>query len=227
MVSKVLACERRGTICRELMVCRRMEVVELASRIIKDGGLVVYPTDTLYGLGADALNGEAVGKVFEAKQRPANAPISVAVSDMQMMDRVARLNPWTTRAVEALIPRPITFILPKRKRMPSTLTGGRDVIGVRIPNHMFALTMLAMTGPVTTTSANLHGGHDPRTIRSALRQLGDAVDLYVDCGRTVFSRGSTVLDLSGGTPGSARVVRKGATEPEIIMNVIKGLDKAR
>jgi len=227
MVSKVLLCERKGTICRELMSCRRMEVVELASRIIKEGGLVVYPTDTLYGLGADALNAEAVGKVFEAKERPANAPISVAVSDIEMMNRVAKLNPWVARAVEALIPRPITFILPKRKRMPVTLTGGRDVIGARIPNHMFALTLLAMTGPITTTSANLHEGHDPRTVRSALRQLGDAVDLYVDCGRTVFGRGSTVLDLTGGTPESARVVRRGAADPAIIMKVLSGMDTAR
>jgi len=227
MVSKVLMCERKGAICRELMSCRRMEVVELAAKIIKDGGLVVYPTDTLYGLGADALNAEAVGKVFEAKERPADAPISVAVSDLEMMGRVAKINPWVASAVEALIPRPITFLLPKRKRIPVTLTGGKDIIGVRIPNHMFALTLLAMTGPITTTSANLHEGHDPRTIRSALRQLGEAVDLYVDCGRTVFGRGSTVLDLTGGTAKEARVVRKGAADPSIIMKVILDLEQPR
>jgi L-threonylcarbamoyladenylate synthase len=227
MVSKVLRCERTGTICRELASCRRMEVVELASKIIKDGGLVVYPTDTLYGLGADALNGEAVGKVFEAKERPADAPLSVAVSDMEMMGRVAKLNEWTARVVEAIIPRPVTFLLPKRKRMPVTLTGGKDVVGVRVPNHMFALTLVGMTGPITTTSANLHDGHDPRTIRSSIRQLGEAVDLYVDCGRTVFGRGSTILDLTGGTADSARVVRKGAADPSIIMKVITNMEQTR
>lgn len=227
MVSKVLKCDRKGVICRELMSCRRMEVVELAAQIIKDGGLVVYPTDTLYGLGADALNAEAVGKVFEAKERPEEAPISVAVSDVEMMGRVVKLNPWVASAVEALLPRPITFLLPKRKRMPTTLTGGKDVIGVRIPNHMFALSLLALTGPITTTSANLHEGHDPRTIRSAIRQLGEAVDLYVDCGRTVFGRRSTVLDLRGGTADLARIVRKGAADPSVIMKVISGLGQIR
>jgi L-threonylcarbamoyladenylate synthase len=227
MVSKVLMCERKGTICRELASCRRMEVVELAAKIIKEGGLVVYPTDTLYGLGADALNGEAVGKVFEAKERPADAPLSVAVSDMEMMGRVAKLNEWTARVVEAVIPRPVTFLLPKRKRLPVTLTGGTDVVGVRVPNHMFALTLVGKTGPITTTSANLHDGHDPRTIRSSIRQLGDAVDLYVDCGRTVFGRGSTILDLTGGTASSARVVRKGVADPSIIMRVIKDIEHTR
>ena len=221
MVSKVLRCERTGVICRELMSCRRMEVVELAARIIKDGGLVVYPTDTLYGLGADALNAEAVGKVFEAKERPAGAPVSVAVLDVEMMGRVAKLNDWTARVVEALIPRPITFLLPRRKRMPVTLTAGRDVIGVRVPNHLFALSLLSrVEGPITTTSANLHEGHKPRTIRSSIRQLGEAVDLYVDCGSAVFGKPSTILDLTGGDAESARIARKGASDHSVIMKVI-------
>jgi L-threonylcarbamoyladenylate synthase len=224
MATKVLKCDRIGTICRELMACRRMEVVELAARIIKDGGLVVYPTDTLYGLGADAMNVEAIGKVFEAKERSQDAPLSVAVSGVEMMSKVAKLNPWVTDVVEALIPRPITFILTKKKKVPKTLTGGMDVIGVRVPNHMFALSLLSLHGrPLTTTSANLHGGHDPRTVRSAIRQLGDAVDLYVDCGRTVFGRSSTILDLSGGDAGSARILRKGAADPAVIMKVISDM----
>lgn len=223
MTMKVIKCERKGGICRELMSCRRMEVVELAAQTIKDGGLVVYPTDTLYGLGADAMNAEAIGKVFEAKERPEDAPISVAVSDVQMMGKVARLGPWVAEVIEALIPRPITFLLPKKKKVPSTLTGGSDVIGVRIPNHMFALSLVALTGPITTTSANLHEGHNPRTIRSAIRQLGDAVDLYVDCGRTVFGTGSTVVDMTGGTAETAKIVRKGAAGSTEIRKVISDI----
>ena len=217
---KVIKCERKGGICRELMSCRRMEVVELAAQIIQDGGLVVYPTDTLYGLGADAFNAEAVGKVFEAKERPESVPISVAVADTVMLERVVRLNAWAAKVIEALVPRPITFILPKKKVVPSTLTAGRDVVGVRIPNHMFALSVISRTGPITTTSANLHEGHDPRTIRSAIRQLGEAVDLYVDCGKAAFGKGSTVVDLSGGTPGKAKIVREGAADPAEIKKVL-------
>jgi len=217
---KILKCERKGAICSELKQCRRMEVVEVAVQTIREGGLLVYPTDTLYGLGADAMNPEAIGKVFEAKERPADAPISVAVSDVEMMQKVASLTPWMTRVVEKLIPRPVTFLVPKKKNVPGTLTGGSDVLGVRIPNHMFALSVIGQTGPITTTSANLHEGHAPRTARSAIRQLGEAVDLYVDCGKTAFGKASTVVDLTGGSPGKVGISRKGAAGHEEIKRLI-------
>jgi L-threonylcarbamoyladenylate synthase len=217
---KILKCERKGQICSELMKCRRPEVVEVAVQTIKEGGLLVYPTDTLYGLGADAMNPEAIGKVFEAKERPADAPISVAVSDLEMMQKVANLSPWMARVVEALIPRPVTFLVPKKKGVPATLTAGSDILGVRIPNHMFALTVIGETGPITTTSANLHEGHSPRTARSAIRQLGEAVDLYVDCGKTAFGKASTVVDLTGGSAGKAGISRKGAAAHEEIKRLI-------
>jgi L-threonylcarbamoyladenylate synthase len=220
---KILKCERKGAICSELKQCRRMEVVEVAVQTIKEGGLLVYPTDTLYGLGADAMNPGAIGKVFEAKDRPEDAPISVAVSDVEMMRKVANLSPWMENVVEALIPRPITFLLPKKKGVPSTLTAGSDVLGVRIPNHMFALTVIGETGPITTTSANLHGGHNPRTARSAIRQLGEAVDLYVDCGKTAFGKASTVIDLTGDRPDKVSISRKGAADRAEISRIIAGM----
>lgn len=219
---KVLRCERNRKRCRELMTCRRMEVVELASDVIREGGLVVYPTDTLYGLGADALSTRAVAKVFEAKERPEDAPLSVAVSDAVMMSQVANLTPWMSRVVEAIAPRPVTFLLPKRRRVPELLTSGSPKVAVRIPNHMFALTLIARTGPITTTSANLHEGHLPRTVRSAIRQLGDAADLYVDCGRTAFGLPSTILDISRG-PERVEVIRKGAASPAELLRVIKSI----
>jgi L-threonylcarbamoyladenylate synthase len=220
---KILKCERKGVICGELMQCRRPEVIEAAVQTIKEGGLLVYPTDTLYGLGADAMNPEAIGKVFEAKERPGDAPISVAVSDLEMMQKMTSLSPWMVSVVEALIPRPITFLLPKKKKVPGTLTAGSDILGVRIPNHMFALSVVAQTGPITTTSANLHEGHAPRTIRSAIRQLGEAVDLYVDCGRTVFGRASTVVDLTGNAPSKVKISRKGAASQDEIQRIIASI----
>lgn len=220
---KILKCERKGIICSELMQCRRMEVVEVAVQTIKEGGLLVYPTDTLYGLGADAMNPEAIGKVFEAKERPSDAPISVAVSDLEMMQKLANLTPWMANVVEALIPRPITFLVPKKKKVPDTLSAGSDLLGVRIPNHMFALSVVARTGPITTTSANLHEGHSPRTIRSAIRQLGEAVDLYVDCGKTAFGKASTVVDLSGNAPSRVKISRKGAASRDDIQRIISSI----
>ena len=220
---KLLKCERKGVICSELMQCRRQEVVDVAVQTINEGGLLVYPTDTLYGLGVDAFNPEAIGKVYEAKERPEDAPISVAVSDPEMMQKVTNPSPWMSRVVEALIPRPITFLLPKKKKVPGTLTAGSDILGVRIPNHLFALSVVARTGPITTTSANLHEGHSPRTIRSAIRQLGDAVDLYVDCGRTVFGRASTVVDLTGNAPSKVKISRKGAASRDDVTRIIASI----
>ena len=220
---KILKCERTGAICGELMQCRRQEVIEVAVQTIQDGGLLVYPTDTLYGLGADAMNPEAIGKVFEAKERPETAPISVAVSDMEMMQKISNLSPWMARVVESLIPRPITFLVPKKKKVPATLTAGSDVLGVRIPNHMFALSVVARTGPITTTSANLHEGHSPRTARSAIRQLGEAVDLYVDCGRTVFGKASTIVDISENAPSKARISRNGAAGHDEVQRMISSI----
>ncbi|MEM4728206.1 MAG: L-threonylcarbamoyladenylate synthase [Thermoplasmata archaeon] len=203
-----------------------MEVVELAAEIIRSGGLVVYPTDTLYGLGADALSSRAIGKVYEAKERPPDVPLPVAVSDVEMMGRVAALTPWMTRVVEMVLPRPVTFLLPKKKRVPAMLTAGSSKIGVRIPNHIFALALLARTGPITTTSANLHEGHPPRTARSAIRQLGEAADLYVDCGRTSFGGPSTVIDISEG-PEAVEVVRKGVVSPEELLRLIEAVEMDR
>lgn len=220
---KILKCERKGAICSELMQCRRMEVVEVAVDTIKEGGLLVYPTDTLYGLGADAMNPEAIGKVFEAKERPETAPISVAVSDVEMMQKVANLTPWMAGVVEAVIPRPVTFLVPRKKKVPGTLTAGSDILGVRIPNHMFALSVIAETGPITTTSANLHEGHSPRTARSAIRQLGEAVDLYVDCGRTVFGKASTIVDISENSPSRVRISRKGAAAHDEVRRIMSSV----
>ncbi|MEM2976311.1 MAG: L-threonylcarbamoyladenylate synthase [Thermoplasmata archaeon] len=200
--------------------------MELAAEIIRSGGLVVYPTDTLYGLGADALSSRAIGKVYEAKERPPDVPLPVAVSDVEMMGRVAALTPWMTRVVEMVLPRPVTFLLQKKKRVPAMLTAGSSKIGVRIPNHMFALALLARTGPITTTSANLHEGHPPRTARSAIRQLGEAVDLYVDCGRTSFGGPSTVIDISEG-PEAVEVVRKGVVSPEELLRLIEAVEMDR
>ncbi len=198
-------------------------MVELAVQVIQEGGLLVYPTDTLYGLGADAMNPAAIGKVYEAKERPEDAPISIAVSDTEMMGKVANLSPWMVNVVESLIPRPVTFLVPKKKKVPGTLTGGTDIVGVRIPNHMFALSVVTRTGPITTTSANLHEGHAPRTIRSAIRQLGEAVDLYVDCGRTAFGKASTVIDISEDRADRVRVSRKGAANKDEILKIISGI----
>lgn len=168
--------------------------------------LVVYPTDTLYGLAGDALDPQAVRRVFEAKRRPHDQPVSVAVADLAMMEQVARVGPVARRLAERFLPGPLTLVLPPDPGVPDELLGSAEGLGVRIPAHRDALDLCRRFGPVTSTSANLHGQPDPVSCDEARRQLGAAVAVYLDAG-PVMGQASTVLDLTRSPP---RIVREGA-----------------
>jgi tRNA threonylcarbamoyl adenosine modification protein (Sua5/YciO/YrdC/YwlC family) len=166
----------------------------------------VYPTDTLYGLGADALSPTAVLRVFEAKQRPQAQPLSVAVADLPMMEQVVRVTPLARRLVDKFLPGPLTLVLFPDPGTPDELRGEARGLGVRIPEHADALELCRRFGPITCTSANLHGQPDPSTCAEARRQLGSSVACYLDAG-PLPGQASTVLDLTGSAP---RLVREGA-----------------
>lgn len=154
-------------------------------------GLVVYPTDTLYGLGADALSDEAILKVFEAKGREYHKPISIAVSDPDMIGAVAYVDEMAERFIEEFLPGPVTLILPARNIISPRLTAGTKKIGIRYPNHQIALELISrFDTPITATSANLSGGPDPVSI--------DLCNVPHDCALNVGSlpgTPSTVVDL--------------------------------
>lgn len=177
------------------------EAVEALNR----RALVVYPTDTLYALGADALDADAVRAVFDAKRRPPEQPLSVCVADLAMMEQVARVGPLARRLVERFLPGPLTLVLPPDAGVPDELLGASKGLGVRIPAHPWALALARRFGPLTCTSANLHGRADPGTCAEARGQLGAGVARYLDAG-PVGGRASTVLDLTG----PPRIVREGA-----------------
>ncbi len=128
-------------------------------------GLVVYPTDTLYGLGGDALSDEAILKVFEAKGREYYKPISIAVSDPDMIGAVAYVDEMAEEFIDEFLPGPVTVILPARKIISARLTAGTKKIGIRYPDHEIALELISrFDSPITATSANLSGGPDPVSI---------------------------------------------------------------
>lgn len=168
--------------------------------------LVVYPTDTLYGLGADALDPRALARLVEAKRRPPGQPISVAVADLAMMGQVARVPPLARRLVERFLPGPLTLVLPPDAGVPDALLGASKGLGVRIPAHPVARELCRRFGPITATSANLHGQPDPATCAEAREQLGGSVAAYLDAG-PLPGKASTVLDLTSQPP---RVLREGA-----------------
>jgi L-threonylcarbamoyladenylate synthase len=180
-----------------------------AAHLLREGGLVAFPTETFYGLGANALDSDAVARVFRAKRRPADKPLLVLVDSLAMAaDIVLELPEGARRLVARYWPGPLTLVLRAGPHLPPALTAGTGTIGVRIPDHPIARGLVRSAGlPVTAPSANAHGGPSPRTAAEVLAGLGDRVDLVLDGGPTAGGAPSTVLDLTGRVP---RILRAGA-----------------
>jgi L-threonylcarbamoyladenylate synthase len=180
--------------------------------VLRAGGLVAFPTETFYGLGAHALDEAAVTRVFQAKGRPADKPLLVLVDSLAMVERVAREVPARARRLmDRYWPGPLTLVLAAHPSLPTALTAGTGTIGVRLSGHPVARALVAALGaPVTAPSANPHGATGPRTADEVLAALGVHVDLVLDGGVTPGGPPSTVLDLTR-TPGV--VLRAGAVAP--------------
>lgn len=166
-------------------------IVEKAVQVLRKDGLIVYPTDTLYGLGADALSDEAIQKVYDAKGREYHKPISIAVSDPDMIAAVAYLDDIAEAFLETFMPGPVTLVLRARSILPEQLTARTGKIGIRYPAQDVALEIIGQfDSPITATSANISGGPDPITVNDALVPH----DFVVDVG-ALQGTPSTVVDL--------------------------------
>ncbi len=192
-----------------------MNDVKAAASAIRQGKLVVYPTDTLYGLGADVFNEEAVEHVYQVKHRPGDMPLPVAVGSIEDIETVAHLNETARALAAALLPGALTVVLPKRLEVPEQVAG--DTIAVRVPDHEMALQLCRRAGAITTTSANLHGSATPATIGEARKQLSTAVDLYLDGGR-LPGVPSTVVDATG---RDISIIREGAIKEEQVYDITR------
>jgi L-threonylcarbamoyladenylate synthase len=171
-----------------------------AGRLIRAGGLVALPTETVYGLGADALNAEACARIFEAKRRPLFDPLICHIADIAMLERFA-VSPSgaALRLCERFWPGPLTVILPKKENLPGIVTSGLDTVAVRLPDHPVALEVIRAAGtPVAAPSANPFGYLSPTTARHVDDALGDAVDLVLDGGPCRVGVESTIVRLDGG-----------------------------
>jgi L-threonylcarbamoyladenylate synthase len=166
-----------------------------AGALIREGGLVVFPTETVYGLGADALNPDAVKRIFTAKGRPADNPLIVHVAEVAAIGRVAaEISPTAHRLLAAFAPGPVTLVLPARADLPRIVTAGLDTVAVRLPAHPVAQALLRSVGvPVAAPSANRSGAPSPTTVEMAQRSLGDAADMYLDGGPCTVGLESTVI----------------------------------
>ncbi len=193
-----------------------LKAIAEAAATIRAGGLVVYPTETVYGLGTDACSDEAVAKVFTAKVRPIEDPISVAVNSLEMARQFTQLTPKAEVIFKKFLPGPLTVILEAKPSISKLLTAGTGKVGVRVPDHPVALKLLDFVGgPITSTSANITGKPAPTTVREALDQIGKSVDLALDAGKCKLGVPSTVVDL---TKEPFEVLREGPITKEEILS---------
>ena len=181
-----------------------LENIRAAAEIVKEGGLVVYPTDTVYGLGCDPFNVNAVEKLIRVKGTR-DKPLPILSCSFDDIEKVAELSNKARRIGEKLWPGPLTLILPK-KLLPDIVTFGLATVGVRIPNHEVALELIKLSGGLLVgTSANKTGVQPPSTATEAYKQLKDEIDVILDGGMTGFGVSSTMLDLTGEKPKILRI----------------------
>ncbi len=207
---------------------RGREAIERAAALLLEGKLVAFPTETVYGLGALALDAPAVSRIFEAKGRPAINPLIVHVLDAAQAREVVRS--WDPRADElaaAFWPGPLTLILPKAADVPDEVTAGLPAVGVRAPSHPVARALLATTGvPVAAPSANRYMAVSPTTALHVEKSIGGRIDAILDGGATPIGIESTVLDLTGLVPLLLRPGAISRAELEGVVGRVDLLDQA-
>ena len=196
-----------------------MSEIQKASRIIQDGGLVAFPTETVYGLGADATNPLAVARIFEAKNRPHFDPLIVHVADLRQAEILALKFPdQAFKLADLFWPGPLTLVLPKAKSIPDIVTSGLPHVALRVPNHPLALELIRESGrPIAAPSANAFGQVSPTTAHHVRQSLGDRVDMILDGGPCSVGVESTVVSFTGSSPV---ILRPGGLSLEEIEAVI-------
>ncbi|HEY2027312.1 MAG TPA: L-threonylcarbamoyladenylate synthase, partial [Gemmatimonadaceae bacterium] len=177
-------------------------IIDDAARLLRAGGLVAFPTETVYGLGANALDAVAVDRIYAAKGRPAYNPLIVHVASRESaLDVVSEWTPLAEKLARVFWPGPLTLVLPKRDSVPDSVTAGLSSVAVRVPAHPVAYALLAACAvPVAAPSANRSMMLSPTTGEHVAKSLGDAVDLILDAGPTSVGIESTVIDLTTATP---------------------------
>ena len=178
----------------------------MAAEDLMNGDLVVYPTETVYGIAADIFNQKAVKNLYMAKNRPFDMPLSVAVSDKDMVETIALMTRPVEKLIDAFLPGPLTIITDKNPNVPDMVTAMSHKVGIRIPDNPIALELIKRTGPLVATSANLHSHPDATTVDEAVKDFGESVTTYLYDGTTGTGRPSTIVWIS---EGKVEIIRQG------------------
>lgn len=176
-------------------------ILRKAASVIRSGGLVAFPTETVYGLGANALDPEAVRGIFAAKGRPADNPLIVHVHEPGSAAKLGMVDRRSLKLMDLFWPGPLTLVIEASSEVPSEVTGGLDTVAVRMPDHAVALSLIRESGvPVAAPSANRSGRPSPTTAEAVLEDLGGRIEIILDAGPTDVGVESTVLDVTGEFP---------------------------
>ena len=198
------------------------KVADAVAEVLQSGGVIIYPTDTIYGIGANAFNEEAIEKVMNIKNRDSEKPLSVFVKDIKSARRIACIDSKVEKMLENIWPGPITAILRKKDIVPYLLTGNGETIAVRIPQNKFILHLLEKVEfPIIATSANISGENNLFDAEEIMKTFGNKknqIDLFVNIGNIKKTQASTIVDLTTTIP---RIVRMGIVGKEEMDNFFK------
>ena len=195
------------------------QALQKAGQILKNGGLVAFPTETVYGLGANGLDAAACVKIYEAKGRPSDNPLILHVADRAMIAMIAKeVTPMAEKLLAAFCPGPITLIMKRRKVVPDRITGGLDTVGIRMPEDDIARAMIKAAGvPVAAPSSNISGRPSPTTAAAVYHDMAGKISLILDGGACHFGVESTIVDTTG---KKAVILRPGAITQEMLAELL-------
>jgi L-threonylcarbamoyladenylate synthase len=201
----------------ELISADHSEFIQRALETLRDGGLIAFPTDTVYGLGARAFDGKAVESIYLAKDRPIEKAIPVLIGDVADLQKVSDdITNVVLRLASRFWPGPLTIIVPKHQTLPESISA-TDTVGVRIPDHPVARELLRSTGPMAVTSANISGRPSPSTAQEVFQQLNGRIELIIDGGKTPGGVPSALVDCTG---SEIKILREGPISLEQILSAI-------
>ncbi len=197
------------------------DAILLALEVLHRGGIIAFPTDTVYGLAANAFDAKAISRLFEAKGRDFNRAIAVLIGDLSKLTLVTEsLPPSAENLARKFWPGALTLVVKRHAELPDLLSP-KPTIGIRIPDHIFAVDLLRQSGPLASTSANRSGDANPLTAQDVMDQLGGKVDLILNGGRVKGGIPSTVVDC---TLPNLPILRQGAIDADVIQNALKEAD---
>lgn len=199
--------------------CKDFQKLRYPAEIIKNGGIVVFPTETVYGIGTNGLDKDAVERLYNIKERPLNKPISLLVSDFKMIEKVVKdISELEYKIMKKFFPGPLTIILNKKDIVPDIVTSGGSTVGIRMPEEKNTIKLIEYAGvPIAAPSANISGKPSGIDVQDIIKEFGDKVDYYIDGGKSKIGISSTIVKAENNT---IKILREGSISKKEIENIL-------